>query len=143
MAKTIKAKANVNFFISLANFPEVRAFNKAKLVELREINPEIRELPSNFTMRLVVVGEELEFGDKIELDEDGVVTVFPLSYLDLQCSQMVELPSPIFGEVSEKAMDDKFSGLPTHLAAEFKAKLSQENLLKSRFIYKPRLSKVE
>lgn len=141
--KTFKAVANVNFFIQLTNFPEVRAFNKAKLAELREINPDVRELPPNHTYQLVVIGQELEFGEKLEMDDGGIVKIFPASYFEQQKDQMVELPSPLFGEVSEKAIDEKFSGLPAHLARDFKAKLSQENLLKSRFVYKPRLSKVE
>jgi hypothetical protein len=127
-AGTFKAISNVNILLSLNVIPEVRAWNKQKLAEMREINPSITELP-NAGVYDVTLGEVLTFGDDAVIDSDtGRVLVYPVSLWDKLMSTEVDLPNPAAGEVGTTAFNAKFKGLPDDIVKDFIGKLNERQL---------------
>ncbi len=142
--KSFTAKANINFVLNLSYFAEKRAWNKTQLQSLRDINPNVLELHSNHSYYNVIPGMELKFGESIVLNDDnGDIEVYPFEFYDYINKNPIDMPSPLFGEVSEKIIDNTFNGLPREFADKFKKELKENQLLDSRFIKTYCLSKVE
>lgn len=136
---TFKAVANVNFSVSLAKYPQMKAYNKIAEERLKESSPSAR-LTDTANLRYIQQGQEIVFGDELLVDEEfGTVTQYPKELFDIYSKSMVELPCKMKGHV-EKEFNAMISRLPQEEQVTMMAK--KQNYVQ-RFDVKPMLELVK
>ena len=94
--KTFKAIANCTFSLDLNSIPEVKEFNKTQLTEFDV--KYVKQLPVHLLSKVISLGDELTFGDKIEMEDDGFITVFPKEVFAMYSSKVAYLPNEARGQ---------------------------------------------
>jgi len=134
-----KATVNVNFNISVVEFPEMQEYIKLIMETLKQADPfnQHIQVPHNLTYRPCFVGEVLEFGDKLVMD-NGNIKVFPKALFDTYSKQVIALPNQAFGNVKQ-AYEKALNAVDPE-TREFLSKRQAKNL--SRYNMTPMLSMV-
>jgi hypothetical protein len=143
LAKTFKAKVNVNFSISLMLYDKTRELLQKQMDRRTQLESPGLKLPVTTQMayQSFRVGDVLTFGDELECNEtdDGFrVMVYPKELYEQQSKRFVEMPCKVKGNVV-KSFYDAFDNLP----AEEQESLSKKyDDLTARFHKTPVMSMV-
>lgn len=138
--KNFKARVNVNIVIPVEHYPEVKANIKAHMERIAEFEPGANKItPTSVAYRPIMAGTVLTFGDKIELTDDGLIAVYPVSLFDSLKDRKVEMPCRMEGAVSEQ-LKAALNLLPEE---ERNYLESKRNNLTSRFIDTPIIERLK
>lgn len=137
---TFQAKANVNFCVNLTRFEEVRAYNKSKLAEMREIDPQFKGLGYHFFSQYINKDTVLTFGP-FEFDEEtGRVLVYPTACFDEWHKSIGEEPCQSFGKLDESLFNEQLDALSPKAKAAALAEMKKNSDLSpfvlTRFVEK-------
>lgn len=116
IAKTFKAKVNVNFSVSLMSYTKTKEILEKQVDRLSQYEVTGMKLPVTTQMayRTFRVGEVLTFGDELECNvtDDGFsVNVYPKELYDHQSKRFVDMPCKIKDNVV-KSFNDIMERLP-------------------------------
>lgn len=115
--KKFQAKANVNFCVNLTEFPAIRAYNKAKLAEMREIDPSYKGLGFHFFTQYIAKDSILTFGE-FEFDEEtGRILSYPVECFERWNKSIGEEPCQSFGKLDATLFSEQLD----HLSPKAKA----------------------
>lgn len=135
-----KGVANCDISINLNVFEQIRAFNKKRLVEINEINgTNLTALPASATLANFTRGNKIQFGDEVEFNEQGYITVYPKSVFENYNARSIELPTPVSGRLDE--VFKNLGGLPEDQRRDIELKNKQ--LATNRFVTLPLISKCD
>lgn len=138
--KNFKARVNVNIVIPVEHYPEVKAKIKEHMERIAEFEPGANKItPTSVAYRPITAGTVLNFGDKIELTDDGLIKIYPVSLFNSLKDRIVEMPCPMDGDVVAN-FEKSLQNLPEY---EVREREKRREFLTSRFINMPIIEKIE
>lgn len=129
-----KAKINVNTIVALIRYPEIKEDINKRLDQIALDNPDGRRAPSAMMAnRLLHRGQTIQFGDKLELNENGHVLTYPKELFEQYSKRIIEMPCQMQGNVT-KMFDETIQRMTAEDAEEYEQK---RDIKTARFLPTP------